>query len=66
MAGLAMASPKCVRESGFWNPGNLSFWHQEPGKFLPVESGIQGFGIRNSGQANWNPANDYDPESQFH
>ena len=40
MAGFAIAliPPMYVREFGFWNPGNFSFWHQESEKCLPVES----------------------------
>ena len=35
----------------------------ESGKFLLVESGIFGFGIRNSAQGIRNPSNDSNPES---
>ena len=35
----------------------------ESGKFLLVESGILGFGIRNSDQGIRNPTNDWNPES---
>ena len=38
----------------------------EPGKFLLVESGILGFGIRNTAQGIRNPTNDWNPESKFH
>ena len=63
MAGFAIAliPPMYVRESGFWNPGNFSFWHQESEKCLPVESWIQDFGIRNLAQGIQNPVNDYNP-----
>ena len=35
-------------------------------KFLLVESGILGFGIRNSAQEIKNPTYKWNPESQFH
>ena len=35
-------------------------------EFLFVESGILGFGIRNTAQGIRNPANDWNPESKFH
>ena len=38
----------------------------EPGKFLLVESGILGFGIRNTAQGIRNPTNDWNPDSKFH
>ena len=38
----------------------------EFGKMLLVESGILGYGIRNSAQGIRNPAKDWDPESKFH
>ena len=38
-----------VKESGFRNPGNFCIWNPESWKFLPVESGILGLGIRNTG-----------------
>ena len=38
----------------------------ESGKFLLVESGILGFGIRNTAQGIQNPAKDWNPESKFH
>ena len=31
-----------------------------------MESGILGFGVRNTGQGIRNPANDWNPESKFH
>ena len=34
--------------------------------FLLVESKILGFGIQNSAPGIWNPANDWNPESNFH
>ena len=38
----------------------------QSGKILLAESGILGFGIRNSAQGIWNPTDDWNPESQFH
>jgi len=38
----------------------------ESKKFLPVESGILGFGIWNTAQGIGNPTKDWDPESTFH
>ena len=38
----------------------------EPGKFPLVESGILGFGIRNTAQGIRNPTNDWNPDSKFH
>ena len=38
----------------------------ESGKFLPMESGILGFGIRNTAQEIRNPTNDWNPESAFY
>ena len=35
-------------------------------KFLLVESGILGFGIRNTGQGNRNPTKGWNPESNFY
>ena len=37
----------------------------ESGKFVLVESGILGFGIRNSAQGIRNPSNDSNPEIQY-
>ena len=48
-----------IRESGFRN-------RPESRKFLLVESGILGFGIRNTSEGIWNPTNDWNPESKFH
>ena len=39
---------------------------QIPVKILPVESGILGFGIRNTAQVIQNSPNDWNPESKFH
>ena len=36
-------------ESGFRNPGNFCIWNPESWKFLLVESGILGLGMRNTG-----------------
>ena len=38
----------------------------ESGKFLLVESGILGFGIRNTAQGIRNPTNVWNPEFKFH
>ena len=38
----------------------------DSGKFLPVESGILGFGIWNVAQSVQNLTKDWNPESQFH
>ena len=50
--------------------GNLApckgIWIQESWKFLLVESRTLGFGIRNTAQGIWNPANYWNPESKFH
>ena len=35
-------------------------------EFLLVESGILGFGIRNTAQGVRNPTNDWNPEFKFH
>ena len=35
-------------------------------KFLHVESGILGFGIRNTAVGIWNLTNDWNTESKFH
>ena len=48
-----------IRESGFRN-------RPESRKFLLVQSGILGFGIRNTSQGIWNPTKDWNPESKFH
>ena len=36
------------------------------GKILLMESGILGFGIRNTAQGFRNPTNDWNPEPKFH
>ena len=41
-------------------------WIQELVKFLLVESGTLGFGIWNTAQGIWNPANYWNPESKLH
>ena len=61
MEGFAIASPHVRKGIRTWNPANFSFWHQESGKFLPVKSRIQDFGIRNLAQGIQNPVNDYNP-----
>ena len=45
-----------VRESGFWI---------ESGKYLLVESGILGLGIRSTAQGIRNPTDDWNPESKI-
>ena len=54
-----------VKESGFRNPGNFCIWNPESWKFLLVESGILGLGIRNTGLGIRNPTNNSNPESKF-
>ena len=46
--------------------GIRSARNPESGKFLLVESGILGFGIRNTAQGIRNPTYDWNPESKFH
>ena len=41
-------------------------WNPESQKILSVESGILGFGIRNTTEGNQNPTKDCNPESKFH
>ena len=53
-AVLMLKTPH-VRKSGFQTPGNFSRGIQNPGKILPVESGILGFGIRYKAQGIRNP-----------
>ena len=45
--------------------GKFCLWNQESRKILLLESGILGFGIRNSTQEIWNPTSDWNPESKF-
>ena len=45
---------------------NCCSWKVECVKFLLVESGILGFGIRNTAQVIRNPTNDWSLESKFH
>ena len=47
-------------------PKNCCSWKAECVKFLLVESGILGFGIRNTTQVIRNPTNDCSLESKFH
>ena len=53
---------------GIRNPGNFCLRNPYPesGKILFVESGIPGFGIRNTARGIRNPTNDCNPESKFH
>ena len=56
------------------NPGKVCLWNPESGKILLVvsgiwkillvESGILGFGIRNTAQGIRNPTNDWNPQSK--
>ena len=50
-----------VRESGFWNPGNLCLWNPESGKFC--ESGLLAFEIRSAAQRIRNATNDWNLQS---
>ena len=52
-----------VKESGFRNPRNFCIWNPESWKFLLLESGILGLGIRNTGVGIRNPTNNSNPES---
>ena len=45
---------------------NFFLWNLEPGKTLLVESGTLGFGILNTAQEIWDPANYWNWESKFH
>ena len=54
-----------VGESGFRSSGNLYSQNPESWKFLLVESGILGFGIRNLALGIRNPTKDWNPESEF-
>ena len=45
---------------------NGRFLPVESGKFLLVQSGLPGFGIRNAAQGIRNPTKDWNPESRFH
>ena len=40
-------------------------WTPKSGNVLLVESGILGFGIRNTAQSIWNPTENWNPESNF-
>ena len=44
----------------------IEFGIRNPGTVLLVERWILGFGIRNTAQGIWNPANNWNPESKFH
>ena len=44
----------------------FSPYERESRNFLPVKSGILGFGIGNTPQGIRNPTNDWNPESKFH
>ena len=52
-----------VRESRFENPGNTCLWYPESMKFLLVEFGILGFGIRNTAPGIRNPTKDWNLKS---
>ena len=59
-----MDSPH-LREYGFRNPKNFWSWNPQSGKIFIMESGILGFGIRNTAQGIQNPANGWNPESRI-
>ena len=46
--------------------GKLLLVESEIWEILRVESGILGFGIRNTAQGIRNPVNDWNPECKFH
>ena len=48
------------------SPNLWGIWIPEPGEFLLVESGILGFGIRNTTQGIQNLTNIWNPEFKFH
>ena len=50
----------------FSNKNRKGIGIAESGKFLLVESGILGFGIRNTAQGTWNHTNDWNSKSKFH
>ena len=60
-----MDSPH-LREYVFRNPNNFCLWNLQPGKILLMESGLLGFGIRNTAQGIRNPTDDWEAESKFH
>ena len=55
-----------VRESGSCNPRNVSLWNPEYKKIFLVESGILGFGFRNTVQGIRYPTKNWNPESKLH
>ena len=78
---FAMRNPSSTQkdlESSNWNPesripdclGSIytckGIRIPESRKFLPVESGILGFGIRNTAVGIWNPTDNWNPETEFH
>ena len=51
-----------LRKYGFRNPKNFWSWNPQAGKIWIMESGILGFGIRNTARGIQNPANDWNAE----
>ena len=56
-----MDSPH-LKKYGFQNPKNFWSWNPQSGKIWIMESGILGFGIRNTARGIQNPANDWNAE----
>ena len=56
-----MDSPH-LRKYGFRNPKNFWSWNPQSEKIWIKESGILGFGIRNTARGIQNPANDWNAE----
>ena len=56
-----MDSPH-FRKYGFRNPKNFWSWNPQSRKIWIMESGILGFGIRNTARGIQNPANDWNAE----
>ena len=56
-----MDSPH-LRKYGFRNPKNFWSWNPQSGKIWIMESGILGFGIRNTARGIQNHANDWNAE----
>ena len=56
-----------VPYKGFSIPETRKFWLVQLGiqEFLAWNAGILQFGIRNTAKGNRNPANDWNPESNF-
>ena len=56
----------CIRYLVIFVPSCKVIRISKSGKSLLVKSGILGYGIRNTAQGIWNPANDWNLESKFH